>query len=106
MNLTSKTTMIYRDGFAFGSYRIYNVDATSDFWDIDEAVYRFEQPFYAYCASGAGCDCSRELPGWDEERARLMRLWNAKYPRVMPVAPTLQQTSWVSGLWNKLFAAA
>lgn len=60
-------------------YKRYpEITIESNFWDIDEALYQFERPLYRYSASGAGCNPSTEYSGWDEERERLSKLWDAK----------------------------
>ena len=63
-----------------------HVDESSTFWDINEALYHHEQPFYRYCASGGGSNPD-ERADWRAERDRLYSLWVEKSPYAPAVDP-------------------
>lgn len=55
------------------------LDDNPTFWEVDNALYEHERPFYRYCAQGAGSN-PNENPAWVSERERLIALWHKLYP--------------------------
>jgi len=49
------------------------------FLEVDDALYEHEQPYYAYCASGAGGNPALD-DSWVCERQRLTELWTRLQP--------------------------
>ena len=68
------------------------VGADNTFLEIDDALYRHEQPFYRACAGGAHFTVTLE---WKRERQRLNNLRHAKYPYKTKIE---QKKTWLEKL--------
>ena len=82
------------------------------FAEVDEALYRHERPYYAYCASGAGgTEHTTQDPRWVARRAELTALWYklclckvlekslVPNPAPVPASRVKSFLTWLKHLW-------